>query len=194
MAPSQQRQHIPYRNVQLTQENRDAGWHGYYKDCFVYAPNNRYRENGKIFRTNDLQKAIAKATKKNLTAIVETKYGYECRSGTKIYKNPLKNWRTGMACYVKSDMPCFHLEGPYKTDWVCSRNLREYESPYDFEEIQDSLENETHIVPGLEVIGDAPPYPFYTDYLDNTPSQNLKKNTESVLEILGNAPTYMCYN
>ena len=120
---------IPYREEKLTQKNRDAGWTGYYKDCYVERSRHaRYREDGKVWVTSSLQEAIAKAEAKKLTAVVEVKDGYECRLGNRLYKNPRNHWRLGMASYVKGE---FKLA--IDPDVGGCGNLREYVSPYDEE-------------------------------------------------------------
>lgn len=202
---------IPYRYEKLTEKNRIAGWTGYYKDCYVSTSRHaRYRENGTIWVTQSLQEAITKAEEKGLTAVVEVKKGYECRKGNKLYKNPRNNWGLGMASYVRGEIK-MNQEGdqsvgnlreyisPYETPkslettveskQSCdepisdSFNKKEYESSYNFEE---TLENRI----GLEVIGDAPQYPLYIDYLEKTSE---KKNKFSV-DIIGNAPSFKYYN
>ena len=87
-----------------------------------------------------------------------------------------------MASYVKGEIK-MNQEGDQSVG-----DLREYISPYDF----DGNEKKTSI--GLEVIGNAPPYPFYSNYQEKKPETLETKNTKFSVEIIGNAPQYQYYN
>ena len=183
---------IPYRHAKLTQENRKNGWTGYYKDCVIRGE--QYRVGKKIYKGKTLQEAIEIAENINWTTIVEVSNGFEIRRGTygnMIMKEPRSSWRTGLSCYVRGDFEyCMEHQPNHKPnqDFRVGRPIKEYESPYDF----DGNEKKTSI--GLEVIGNAPPYPFYSNYQEKKSETVETKNTKFSVEIIGNAPQYQYYN
>lgn len=92
---------IPYTHTRITQENIENGWSGYFLQCYVRGK--QHRENGKIWRTDDLQEAIKKAEDCGRPAVVETAKGFEVRDGNLIWKNPRDWWRQGLSCYVRGE-------------------------------------------------------------------------------------------